>query len=328
VRSLSYSGPDNVCQRYAETAKQLCCDRTKEQFVILRKLVPMLRDILQQETNAEAVVDCCYALQHLLDAEDGCTADALIDGDVLPALVSRLDDTKVTVAVHALETLKVFAECSTSEQVLEMEVALGHLQKFIAGSPGQRPNRKLTAEATLCLIPICEGGEQSVQQILDVTPDMFPSLMDLARTQAANQPTAAEIAENCALALMCAVQNASIHQLDYLLRLGVYSLAFRLLDVYPDDADIVKESLRALSNILLKTESPEDLQRREEEDGDEDFQAAQAWESVRTALHFATQVTAGKARASPQYQEQAAYLADKARSLLATAATLGLVQTK
>lgn len=341
VRSLSYSGPDNIFQRYAETVKQLACDRTQQQFALLSPLVPMLRDVIQQESNVEAVVDACFALQHLLDADDTATADTMIDCEVLPALVRRLDDEKVSISLHALETLKVFAECSTSEQVLEMEVAMAHLERFIVGSQGHRPNKKLTLEATLCLIPVCEGGEQSVQQILDQAPDLFPALMELVRTSTTGQSAVREIVENCTLALMHAVQSAGLNQLEYFLSLGMYPLTFRLLDVFADDVDIVKEALLALSSLLLKLPDAAQTQLEEEKSSQsqsqsqqqqggkssssEKFSAATAWGTVRRVMEAAKAVAMSvEEDANSAYLEQAAFVADRAGKLLANAVSMGM----
>jgi hypothetical protein len=321
VRSLSYTGPDNINQRYAETIKQLSCDRTREQFLLLKKLVPVLRDILHHEQNVEAVTDACHALQHLLDAEDPATADVLIDLDILPALVGRLDDSKVQVVLYALETLVVFAECSTSEQVLEMELALGHLERFIAGGPAYRPNKKLVVQATLCLVPICEGGDRSVQQILDCAPDIFPSLMDIVRTSSTGQPAARDAAENSALALMCAVQGASANQLEYFLGLGAYPLAFRLLDVFSDDLDIVEETLRALSNVVFKLEDIAGTQEEEERRGT--LTAAEAWGSVR-AISAQTVDDMSPSDADEAVRERAGSILKAAKDLLTTARNMGL----
>lgn len=317
MRSLSYNGPDNINQRYAETIKQLACDRTREQFQLLKKLVPLLRDIIHHEQNVEAVMDACHALQHLLDADDAATADVLIDLDILPAVVGRLDDSKVQVVLHALETLVVFAECSTSEQVLEMELALGHIERFISGGPAHRPNKKFVVQATLCLVPICEGGDRSVQQILDSAPDIFPSLMDLVRTSPAGQPAARDAAENSALALMCAVQGASPNQLEYFLGLGAYPLAFRLLDVFADDLDIVEETLRALS----KLEDIAGTQEQEERRGA--LNAAEAWASV-SAIAEQTVEDMSPADANESVRERAGSILKTANELLINAQNLGL----
>jgi hypothetical protein len=223
--------------------------------------------------------------------------------------------------LHALETLVVFAECSTSEQVLEMELALGHLERFITGGPAHRPNKKFVVQATLCLVSICEGGDRSVQQILDSAPDIFPSLMDLVRTYSVGQPAVRDAAENSALALMCAVQGASPNQLEYFLGLGAYPLAFRLLHVFADDLDIVEETLRALSNVVFKLEYIAGTQEQEEQRGA--LNAAEAWASV-SAIAEKTVEDMSPADANQQVRERASSILKVAKELLINAQDLGL----
>lgn len=275
-----YTGPDNVRQRYAETIKQLSCDRTRQQFKMLRPFYGVLKDIIRIEENVEAVLDACYAVGHLLDADDPSTVDAMIDANVIPALVNRLDDAKISITLTTLTALTVFAECCNSHQVLELELVIGHLDKFIVGAPGYRANKKLTAQAVLCLLRICEGGDRSVQQIMDFAPELFPTLVDLVQTATAGQSSVRTLAENAALALMCAVQGASNRQLAYFVTdLHMYSFSFSVLEIFTGDENIEVEALRALSNMIFKLENAADVQCVEEKRGE--FNVEEAWAVVK-----------------------------------------------
>lgn len=324
-----YNGPDNVRQRYAETIKQLSCDRTKQQFKMLRAFYPVLRDIIQQEDNVEAVLDACYAIDHLLDADDASTVDAMIDADVLPALVSRLDDAKISITHTALTTMTVFAECCNSHQVLEMELAVGHLDRFIVGSAGYKPNKKLTAQAVLCLLRICEGGDRSVQQIMDFAPDLFPTLVNLVETATGGQATVQTIAENAALALMYAVQGANNRQLAYFVKdLHLYAFSFSVLGIFAGDRHIETQALRALSNLIFKIENAVDMQSVEERQGD--FNVEEAWAIVKRLVE---EGEGERAESEQQGQEEGAGtpapeeedVLAAAKDLLASALNLGLL---
>lgn len=323
-----YTGPDNVRQRYAETIKQLSCDRTRQQFKMLRPFYGILRDIIQIEDNVEAVLDSCYAVDHLLDADDPSTVDAMIDADVIPALVSRLDDPKISITLTTLTALTVFAECCNSHQVLELELVVGHLDKFIVGSAGYKPNKKLTTQAVLCLLRICEGGDRSVQQIMDFAPDLFPTLVNLVQTATAGQSSVRTIAENAALALMCAVQGASNRQLAYFVKdLHMYSFTFSVLEIFAADDNILEEALRALSNMIFKLENAADVQGAEERRGE--FNVEEAWAVVKNLSE--QEQEPGTEETQMSEEEKGVESSDKqdvqvlAKELLGSAQALGLL---
>lgn len=273
-----YSGPDNVRQRFAETINQLACQRSREQFQILAPFVPVLRDIIRVEENVEAVLDACYALDHLLDATDPASVDCMIDHDIIPVLVHRLDDAKISVATEALVTLTILAECCSSSQVLEMEPAIRHLERFIVGSASCRPNKKLVSQAVICVSRICEGGDQSLQQITDHAPDLLPALMSLVQTDTRGQPAQHVTAESAALALAHAVQGANHQQLCYLVELKMFAFLFQLLDIFEDNLLIVEETLRAITAMAHKLENIRRIQDRAAQR--DDFDVPEAWDFV------------------------------------------------
>ena len=320
-----YKGPDNVRQHYAETIKQLSYDRTREQFQLLHKLLPVLRDIIDTENHKEAITDACLAFEHLIDATDPDTIDALINADILPSLVNRLGDPKIFISENCLRVLKVFAECSTSQQVLEMENAISHLGRLIIGTPTHKPNKKLTLPATQCLIPICEGGDQSIQQLLDYAPDLYPILVERARSiNTTTRYTDNEIAKNCGLSLMFSVNTSNSNQLDYLLSLGIYSLIFQLLEDCTDDSNMIKLIFRALSNILYKIENIKDIQVKEERLYS-DYIAEDGWELIKERVK--TLQIKNKKQSSDDEEEEVvleAKLARKAEKILSTAIRMEL----
>ena len=274
-----YNGPDNVRQRYAETINQLACHRTQQQFSLLKAFVPVLRDIIRVEDNVEAVLDACYAVDHLLDAADSSTVDCLIDEDLIPELVRRIDDSKISIAHGVMVTLTVFAECCTSHQVLEMEPALRPLERLIIGDGTYRPNKKLVSQAVICIARISEGGDQSVQQLIDHAPDIFPSLINLVETASGGQLLVRAISESAALAIAHSVQSANRNQLDYFMELKMYSFLFKLLDIFEDHLLLVEEALRAIFTMVLKVEAVEEVQRHEARF--EGFHPAEAWDLVQ-----------------------------------------------
>ena len=321
-----YKGPDNVRQHYAETIKQLSYDRTREQFQLLHKLLPVLRDIIDTENHKEAITDACFAFEHLIDATDPDTIDALINADILPSLVNRLGDPKIFISENCLRVLKVFAECSTSQQVLEMENAISHLGRLIIGTPTHKPNKKLTLPATQCLIPICEGGDQSIQQLLDYAPDLYPILVERARSiNTTTRYTDNEIAKNCGLSLMFSVNTSNSNQLDYLLSLGIYSLIFQLLEDCTDDSNMIKLIFRALSNILYKIENIKDIQVKEERLYS-DYIAEDGWELIKERVKT-LQIKNKKQSSDDDEEEEVvleAKLARKAEKILSTAVRMEL----
>ena len=271
----NYTGPDNVRQRYAETINQLACQRSQQQFQILAPFVPLLRDIIRVEENVEAVLDACYALDHLLDAGDPASVDCMLDQEIVPVLVHRLDDAKISVAAEALVTLTIIAECCSSSQVLEMEPVIRHLDRFIVGGPDSRPNKKLLSQAVVCLSRICEGGDQSLQQITDHAPRLLPALMNIVNTDVRGQPAQRSTAESAALALAQAVQNANLQQLGYFVEIKMYPFAFQLLDIFEDNLLIVEDALKAITTMVHKLESIRRVQDRAAQR--DDFDVPEAW---------------------------------------------------
>jgi len=264
-----------VRQRYAETINQLACQRSQQQFHVLAPLVPILRDIIRVEENVEAVMDACFALDHLLDASDPASVDCMIDHDIIPVLVHRLDDAKISVATEALVSLTAIAECCSSSQVLEMEPVIRHLHRFIVGGPDSRPNKKLLSQAVVCLSRICEGGDQSLQQITDHAPELLPALMQIVNTDTRGQPAQHATAESAALALAHCVQNANHQQLGYFVELKMYPLAFQLLDIFEDNLLVVEESLKAITAMVHKLENIRRVQERATQR--DDFDVLEAW---------------------------------------------------
>ena len=273
---VGYTGPDSVVQRYAETIKQLSFDRTKQQFELLRHFLPVLHDIVLRDEGVEAVTDACHALDHLLDAEDPPTVDALIDGDILPALVSRLRDPKVTIIQNTLITLTTFAECCDSAQVLELEIAIEHLQRLLMSA-----NKKLLAQAAICIYNICEGGDQSVQQILDFAPDLFSRLAELAEYGGDSQAQVQVAAKHAAMGLLKASERANKEQLTvFLQKHQMYSEAFKLLDGYSEHFDVQVIAIKAISNIIFKVEAIARFQADQERRVKE-FHAEDGWAVIK-----------------------------------------------
>jgi len=314
-----YSGPDNVRDRYAQTINQLANNRTAQQFRMLKAFVPVLRDIIRVESNVEAVQNACFAIDHLLDATEVQSVDCLIDEDLIPVLVHRLDDPKISVAHGVLVTLTVFAECCTSSQVLEMEPVLRHLERFIVGSLNYRPNKKLTAQAVVCAARVCEGGDQSIQQIMDHAPDLFHTLMDMVQTASSGLSAVRATSEGAALALALAVQGANVVQLEYFVSLKMYPFLFQLLDIFSKELLIVEETIKALTSMVLKVGNIRHVQERAV--NKEDFDVSEGW----GFLHGWARTPTSKDAFSAEERKDRFEIAEFAKHLLVTAQDLDLV---
>lgn len=304
-------------ERYAQTINQLANNRTAQQFRMLKAFVPILRDIIRVESNVEAVQVACFAIDHLLDATEVQSVDCLIDEDIISVLVQRLDDPKISVAQSVLVTLTVLAECCTSSQVLELEPALRPLERCIVSS--HRPNKKLTAQAVVCTARICEGGDQSIQQIMDHAPDLFHTLVDLVETASSGQAAVRAISEGAALALALAVQGANVVQLEYFVSLKLYPFLFQLLGIFHDDLLIVEETIKALTSMVLKVGNIRIVQERAV--NKEDFDVSEGW----GYLYGWSRAPTPRAVVSAEERKDRMEIAEFVKHLLVTAQDLDLV---
>eukprot|EP01032_Pedospumella_encystans_P015366 gene15366-17580_t len=242
--------------RYAQTINQLANSRTAQQFRVLKAFVPILWDIIRNKESLESVQYACEAVEHLLDAHDPETVNYLMGEEIMFVLVLCLSDAQM--APCALKTLTMFAQCSNSKQVVELEPVLRDLEQYIVGD-----NHLMSLQAMDCLVHICEKrSDRSIQQILLHAPQLLQRLMHIAQSVKTGLSAVRATSEGAALALALAVQGANVVQLEYFVSLKMYPFLFELLDIFQYNLRVVKEAIKALTAMVLKVGNIRDVQQR------------------------------------------------------------------
>jgi hypothetical protein len=307
---------EDVRGRYAETMRQLTAWCTLEQAGILISFAPLLVDIIHTEVAAKTISAASGAVCSLLSPNEGTVVATLLRHGLVEALVTRLQDPKVSIVQQALNVLSVLACGSNSTQMLELEPALVHLQQFVNNVAVGKDNDRVGRSALECVRLICEGGGGSVRQICESAPVLFKDLFLIVRRALEHKqvnPCSDVKAVTASRALMIAANAAEPDEYAEFVKQDIHELSFTVLTAFEGNADVVHDALTMLQSMVLKHATQ----------GDAALSNAELdWSAVRRLAKLCSTDGGGERKG---YTEQQLHNSEVARTLYSAAHDAGLV---
>lgn len=291
--------------RYAVTIQQIVNAKKRPASVrsLFGQFIPVLCDIFRSYDNLEGskcVKDSFVALLHY---EPSSTRASMLEQGMVDAIIARLkSSSKVTYVANALDVLLALADCCDAPQ-LEKLVPVVVWVRRIVNEGGDKESKRMTT-AIQFLIILCRQRIPGAMGILlgRSSASLYEKLASLIIPLRETQNVKGELAQASAELLACLALVADSIPLMLMFDHSLYSALFNALDLFEEKEErLVKVIIDALMRVVVKATNIGVIQRDEEVQ--QTFRAASAWEVVKRAASYKAQDSPHKAAIQKLYKD-------------------------
>jgi len=215
----------------------LCRGRPLPEFEQVKRAIPTLSRVIQEENDAEVLTDAAWAMSYLSDGDEN-RIQLVVDTGIIPSLVKHLDNPFLSILIPILRTLGniVTGNEEQTNQVLRVPAVVQKLFKLLG-----REKKAVRREACWALSNITAGTPQQIQCVID-DKENIAMLITLASSDIT------EVKREAAWVLSNATNHGTAEQVNSLVENGVIDCFVGLLDC-PDSKTVIVV-LEGINNIL------------------------------------------------------------------------------
>jgi hypothetical protein len=270
---------------YADFCKQAVSASTAKQFGALKPLVKsIVKDVLDRQKPGSAVASAFDAVCGLVAVNGSAAVDYLCGLGVVLDMVKRLSAASESVAQLTFKTLAVMAPRCTARLLPQIEGAVPALYSELSNAAVPQ---EVFLEGALLVAVLCQRGPESIDRLTQAVPRLcgllFASMVqptDYLLHNLLRCPLLTPHSANSASALMYIALLGNASHLKYTLDNGLYTLAFKVLEVFGDNPMLVLKTLQVLRRILRDVKMMQQYL-----DTLQEFRADVAWGRVRALTH-------------------------------------------
>jgi hypothetical protein len=215
----------------------LCRGRPLPDFEAVKRSIPTLSKVIQEEVDAEVLTDAAWAMSYLSDGDEH-RINMVIQTGIVPALVKHLDNPFLSILIPILRTLGniVTGNETQTNLVLGVSNVITKLFKLL-----NHEKKAVRRETCWTLSNITAGTAEQIEYVIS-NPSHISHLIAIATSDTT------EVKREAAWVLSNATNHGVPDQLLKMLQCGLLDCFTTLLD--SEDSKTVIVVLEGLNNIL------------------------------------------------------------------------------
>jgi len=227
----------NTIKHGTWAVSNLCRGRPLPDFDLVKKAIPTLSRVMQEEVDPEVLTDAAWAISYLSDGDEN-RIDMVIQTGIVPALVKHLDNPFLSILIPTLRTLGNIVTGTEAQTniVLDVPNVITKLFKLV-----KHEKKAVRREACWTLSNITAGTSYQIEAVIG-NPSHINQLISIAGSDTV------EVKREAAWVLSNATNHGTIDQIVRMLQCGLLDCFVTLLD--SEDSKTVIVVLEGLNNIL------------------------------------------------------------------------------